>query len=267
MASWNVSTSEKSVSVEAGNWLGALSSALPQLGLSQGALGRLVCSVLDNGGAEALDPVSGVKVRITPAAAGETASSSDVFKADAVMTELASEPVVRTPAPTSAESIDRMEVLFDRCAEISEARAVRGACQNALKVLHDLVPADAGAVLLATPTGEQLRFEAAAGPSGARIVDTSIPAREGFAGFSHTLCMGLVIEDAVRDDRHYSKVDNATGYRTKSILSVPIKTPDGGSFGCMQLLNPPQRFSNEDFTVAETVSNALGAWLHGSIRY
>jgi len=268
MATWNVSTGEKSVAVEAGNWLGALSTALPQLGLNQGALGRLVCSVLDGGGAEALDPESGVRVRILPAGAAVTEvthEAADVFKADASATGLGSEAPVK-PTVASTPDIDRMERLFERCAEISDARDVRGACQNALKVLHDLVPADAGAVLLQARTGDQLRFAAAVGPSSSRVLDTTIPAREGIAGFSHSLCVGVVIEDAVRDERHYAKVDNSTGYRTKSILAVPIRTPDGGSFGCMELLNPPRRFGSEDFMVAETVSNALGAWLHGAIR-
>jgi hypothetical protein len=267
MATWNVSAGDKSVTVEAANWLGALSTSMPQLGLGQGALGRLVCNVLDGGGAEASDPVSGVKVRIVPAGTASSPSESDdVFQSDAAASGLGSEaPATPTRVQTN-DDIDRMEVLFDRCGEISEARDVRSACHNALRILHDLVPADAGAVLLETRTGEQLRFAAAVGPSSSKVIDTTIPAREGIAGFSHTLCMGVMIEDVARDDRHYNKVDKAAGYRTKSILAVPIRTPDGGSFGCLELLNPPQRFSGDDFTVAEMVSNSLGAWLHGSLR-
>ena len=267
MATWNVSAGDKSVTVEASNWLGALSTSMPQLGLGQGALGRLVCNVLDGGGAEASDPVSGVKVRIVPAGAESApADSDDVFQSDAGAAGLGSEaPVVPTRVQTN-EDVDRMEVLFDRCGEISEARDVRSACHAALRILHDLVPADAGAVLIENSSGEQLQFRAAVGPSSAKVIDTTIPAREGIAGFSHSLCMGVMIEDVARDERHYNKVDKAAGYRTKSILAVPIRTPDGGSFGCLELLNPPQRFSGDDFTVAEMVSNSLGAWLHGSLR-
>ncbi|MEN9786744.1 MAG: hypothetical protein RLZZ299_2008 [Pseudomonadota bacterium] len=266
MASWNVSSSGKSVTVEAGNWLGALSAALPQLGLPQGSLGRLVCSILDGGGAEAEDPVTGTKVRIVPAGAASATPSStdDVLGSDRAVSELVADAgdAPRPPPPPVREAdIDRMVELFERCAEISAATDIRGACDQALKVLHELVPADAGAVLLQTRSGEHLRFASAVGPAASRVLDTTIPARDGIAGFSHDFIMGVVIEDARADERHYSQVDKQTKYQTKGILSVPVRTPDGASYGCMQLLNPPRRFGAEDLEVAETVSNALGAWL------
>lgn len=269
MATWNVSTDTQTITVEAANWLGALSAALPKLGLSQGSLGRLVCSILDGGGAEATDPVAGAKLRIVPATAGASSApapvdaSTDVLASDHLATATAAAPAPATPTAwvQKMPDIERMEALFDRCADISSATDVRGACERALNVLTDLVPTESGAVLLATRSREHLRFASASGPAAAQVLDTTIPADAGVAGFSYEFIMGVVIDDARKDERHYSNVDKQTGYKTKGVLSVPIRTPDGASYGCMQLLNPPTAFDGKDLDVAETVSNALGAWL------
>lgn len=157
MAQWSVSSGERSVRVEAPNWLGALGSSLPMLGLSQGALGRLVCSMGDDGGAEAYDPVTGVRLRVSPghpkpavplppplhhadlASADPNrfdAGGLDVGFADIDVPEAAlaafggafGEEVSDAPSSWGRPSFsERMELVFERCAEISAASDVRGA--------------------------------------------------------------------------------------------------------------------------------------------
>lgn len=271
MAQWSVSTGEKTIGVDAPNWLGALGVALPLLGLSQGALGRLVCSMGDDGGAEAYDPVSGVRLRVAPGAVSEVEprqapkthadfSTPDVGFADV---DVADGGRVAAQTPTAAPT-DRLELVFDRCAEISAATDVRGACETALRILNELVPSDSGAVLVATRGGEHLRFAAAHGPSARRVIDTTIPVEQGIAGFCHGFGMSVIVDDARRDERHYGRIDKATGYATRGVLAVPVRASDGASLGCMELLNPPSGFVADDLEIAQFVGNALGAWLQGA---
>jgi GAF domain-containing protein len=293
MAQWSVSSGERSVGVDAPNWLGALGSSLPMLGLSQGALGRLVCSMGDDGGAEAYDPVTGVRLRVLPglpkpsvppppplhhadiasADAGRFDGGFDVGFADIDVPEAAlaalggafGEELSAAPNDWGRPSVsERMELVFERCAEISAASDVRGACESALRILNALVPADAGAVLVATRGGEFLRFAAAHGPSARRVIDTAIPVDQGIAGFTHGFGMGVIVDDARRDERHYRRIDKATGYSTRAVLSVPVRGSDGASLGCMELLNPPSGFQADDLEVAQGVASALGAWLQGA---
>ena len=285
MASCTVSSGSRSVEVEAANWLGALGVALPQLGLSSGALGRLVCTIAPDGTADATDPITNTRLRVAPMktavapptfampmsslaglyAAVPPAPGLEVEIDDADVAEELDEdevtPPMARPAPQKAKPLeDRMFIVFDRCGDIAAASNVQGACSTALTILSDLVPADAGAVLVKSRGGESLRFAAAFGPRANRVVDTNIPVDQGIAGFSHNFGMGLVVEDVRRDARHYARVDRSSGYRTQSVLAVPLKV-DAQSWGCMELLNHPEAFGGDDLEVAQVVAGSLAAWL------
>lgn len=267
MATWKVSSGAATAKVESSNALGAIGVALPQLGLSPGSLGRLVCSVQPNGDMEAVDPATGVRVRVeavreapaeaAPAPAEAPKPAEDWM--DAWLSQGSGDWGAAAPASGELSDARRMEVLFERGSEIAESSDLRGACEVALRLARDLVPADAGAVLVAG--GRGLRFVAAAGPQAKRVLDQVVPADKGIAGFVHGFEMGVVIDDAHKDVRHYGGIDRATGYRTQAVLAVPIRGPRSGSLGCLELLNPRRAFTAGDLQVAEGVASALGAWM------
>ena len=64
-----------------------------------------------------------------------------------------------------------------------------------------------------------------------------IPEGEGIAGYVAQSGETLNIPDAYNDPRFNSAVDKQTGYRTRSILCVPIKNNDGTIMGCTQMIN------------------------------
>lgn len=297
MAGYVVSGEGGEVRVEATNWLGALGLALPRLGLSAGALGRLVCSVGADGSADAYDPLTSTRVRVSPvvlapppafempvagfamssplietsldetlelpSGAEDEAADNAQREVEAIDAARAGDDFAFPPRNGAAEEQgdDRMAVVFDRCGVIAAASDVRSACAAALTVLAELIPADAGAVLVRTRSGTSLRFIAAFGPKAMKVVDTAIPVDQGIAGFSHGFRMGVIVEDVRHDDRHYVRVDRASGYRTNSLLAVPLLTADQVSAGCMELLNSPAGFAPEDLEVAGVVARSLGEWL------
>lgn len=390
MAGYVVSGESGEVRVDASNWLGALGLALPQLGLSAGALGRLVCSVGADGSAEACDPVTNTRLKVTPlepslprvfgdedegdafamasgewpvpegeaaegvlgdpvadslgavdpaaeppaaeppaagppaepAAADSAADGAapaapadpestataprrppsptpdvplDAFSSDiddrplrpptpAPAAEAPAAPPAEAPAaaakpaaaPTPTLDLDtfapldpddpRLAVLDERLAVVRACTEVRGACAAALTLTAELVPADAGAVLVLTRSGRTLRFVAAFGEASARIVDTAVPVEEGFAGFCQRFQVGVVVGDVGGDERHYKRVDRASGYRTHSLLAVPLMMPDGGSAGVLELLNSPVGFTTTDIEIASRVARALATLVHAAMH-
>lgn len=276
MAKWKVISGAATAQVESTNALGAVGVALPTLGLSPGSLGRLVCSVGADGTMEAVDPVTGVRVRVEPsadeAAQAEALAEASGASHQGVLPAAGGDWIdawlggggATTGAPDAADLSDaqRMEALFERCSEIAESRDLRGACEVALRVARDLIPADAGSVLVQSRGGGRgLRFVAAVGPGAERVVGQVVPGDEGIAGFVHGFEMAVVVEDARQDVRHFAAIDKATGYRTRSILAVPVRGPEGGSLGCIEMLNPRRPFNAGDIQVAEGVAAALGAWM------
>ncbi|HEX7944205.1 MAG TPA: adenylate/guanylate cyclase domain-containing protein, partial [Phenylobacterium sp.] len=63
------------------------------------------------------------------------------------------------------------------------------------------------------------------------------PADRGLAGWCFTNGEVVNLADAYADPRFNREVDAATGYRTKSVLTVPVTTREGRRVGVMQALN------------------------------
>ena len=67
--------------------------------------------------------------------------------------------------------------------------------------------------------------------------EVRIPLGSGIAGAAAQNGETIRIDDAYDDDRFNRNVDRQTGYRTRSILSLPVKNQAGDVFAVAQLLN------------------------------
>jgi putative methionine-R-sulfoxide reductase with GAF domain len=64
-----------------------------------------------------------------------------------------------------------------------------------------------------------------------------IPMGTGIAGAVARTGQALRIDDAYADPRFNREVDAKTGFRTRSIISLPVKNREGDVFAVAQLLN------------------------------
>ena len=77
----------------------------------------------------------------------------------------------------------------------------------------------------------------------------------GIAGHVFTTGESLLVHDAYNDERFNRSVDEKTGYTTKSILCVPIRTMKGEIIGAAQMLNKKKgRFNKEDMKLLESMT-------------
>jgi adenylate cyclase len=76
----------------------------------------------------------------------------------------------------------------------------------------------------------------------------------GVAGYVFTTGEGVVIQDAYSDSRFNRSIDEQTGFVTRSILCVPIKTAKGETIGVAQTLNKKKgRFNRSDLALFEAM--------------
>jgi PAS domain S-box-containing protein len=68
-------------------------------------------------------------------------------------------------------------------------------------------------------------------------MEIRFPNHKGIAGSVFTTGETINIPDAYSDERFNPEVDKQTGYRTQSILCMPIKTKSGHTLGVAQVLN------------------------------
>lgn len=102
-----------------------------------------------------------------------------------------------------------------------------------------------------------------------------IPKTKGFAGECATEGQLIAVEDAYDDPRFNQDIDKKTGYRTKSILAVPVlrhfrSAGSGSVLAVIQMINKMEfdgevgKFDEEDIQVMETFATFVAGKLEGS---
>ncbi|MBM4371147.1 MAG: GAF domain-containing protein, partial [Deltaproteobacteria bacterium] len=72
---------------------------------------------------------------------------------------------------------------------------------------------------------------------GGRVEEIVLEIGEGLAGWTARTGQGVNLKDAYRDQRFNPHVDKLTGYRTRSMLCQPMRTPRGRIIGVAQVIN------------------------------
>lgn len=89
-----------------------------------------------------------------------------------------------------------------------------------------------------------------------------IPSGTGIAGYCFETRQTVNLEDAYTDPRFNREVDAHTGYRTRSLLCIPIYNRDGKTLGVIQLLNKKDGlFTKEDEIFLETFGNHASVFI------
>ena len=233
-----------SVQVRGQNWIQALGSGLEQLGRSS-EVQRLACEVLQNGTVIARDITSGTGFIVQEVdAEGEVEGAPEEFED---LEELDLLP---------ADAIDFGEEEMDPVDAILDADTPRAACQLALTVSKELIPAESGAVIL--EERGYLRFTAVSGPHARKLVGVRLPLGTGVAGFSMESRRTVVLASAHEDPRHCGEIDALTGYVTKEIAVLPI-VMDDFTYGVLELMNltSGRAFDADDIDTLERVASTL----------
>lgn len=103
-------------------------------------------------------------------------------------------------------------------------------------------------VFTGDPGGNELRSRLATGTSELRV-----PPDQGIAAASFRDGTVLNVRDVSRDPRFYDQVDVQTGYRTRSLLSVPLHGVSGEITGVLEFLNKKAgEFTKADEELART---------------
>lgn len=121
---------------------------------------------------------------------------------------------------------------------------IRSLCGNIMAKARSALVADRCTMFLVDEEKGQLVSYVADGGKTIRI-----PRTAGIAGASATTASTINIPDAYADSRFNRGVDQQTGYKTDSLLCMPICTPTGKVIGVVQMINKQPKgkaFSDDD---------------------
>ena len=160
----------------------------------------------------------------------------------------------------------------EKLLELSRRLAATGDLQSILSLvidaLRDLLDADRATVFEYDAKADQLFTQVAHGISGGDAPQViRIPRGAGIAGAAATSKRIVNIPDAYADERFNRAVDQKTGYRTRTILAIPLLDHEGELVGVAQVLNRREgAFDAADERLAEGLAaNAAVAMKRGRL--
>ncbi len=186
---------------------------------------------------------------------------------------MASGRTTRTPAPAGAQAVpgaarraagkgsDRQRLkLLELLLDVSRRMAKFGTLDEVLHGLIEMTVAELGA-----ERGSLFLNDAATGELYSRVVkgklrrELRLLNNTGVAGHVFTGGEPLIVHDAYADARFNKAIDEQTGFKTRSILAVPVRTVTGEVIGVVEALNKKKgRFTRRDLELLEAMT-AQGA--------
>ena len=119
----------------------------------------------------------------------------------------------------------------------------------------DITHAEAASILLYDDTARQLYFQVATNIDEPTMRGLVVPLEKSIAGWIVTNRKPVRIEDAHKDERFFSEVEQSIGYSTKSLLGIPLITKNK-VVGVLEVVNKKRgKFTDPD----ESMLTVLGA--------
>jgi len=88
----------------------------------------------------------------------------------------------------------------------------------------------------------------------------------GIAGWVFTHGTAQIVPDAYEDARFNQSIDQKSGFTTRNILCVPVRTVRGEVIGVAQTLNKRDGgFTDEDLTLVQAINTQVAIVLQGTM--
>lgn len=131
-----------------------------------------------------------------------------------------------------------------------------------------LTGGEASSLLLLSPENSKLYFEISLGSKRGELKKFSLNLGEGIAGWVAQHNRSLIVNDVDKDDRFYSEISEKIGFRTESILAVPMRAGEH-CIGVIEIINKEDGtlFSQKDLQWLEVFANQAGLAIRNAKEY
>ena len=163
----------------------------------------------------------------------------------------------------------RKAYIISSMKEIGHALSTTLSQENLLQLIisktTDLMEADRSSLFLVDRDAGEIWSLIAQGDN---MQEIRLPIGKGIAGTVAKTGRTINIPDAYKDKRFNPEVDKQTGYRTRSILCMPMRSHDGSILGVIQVLNKLSGpFTADDETLLDALASQAALSLQNSEFY
>jgi len=164
--------------------------------------------------------------------------------------------------------IEQLNIILEEILKLNSTKKHEVLLQHVMASVTRLMKAEASSLMLLDEETCELVFEVALGDKKSFLSKLRIKACQGIAGWVLREGVPLVVSDVTKDPRFSDKVDEITGFKTRSILCAPLKV-DNKIIGVVQALNPldGSRFKEEDINIFAIFANLAAVSIQNSKVY
>jgi signal transduction histidine kinase len=137
---------------------------------------------------------------------------------------------------TTEERLNRFRHLYDVGQAISSTLELQEVLRQSTERMADVLHAEASTLMLIDEARQELVFTIPAGPAQQILREHRMPLDRGVAGWVATHGQPIIISDVTADTRFYITVDQLSGFRTRSIMAVPLQVK-GKTIGVAEVIN------------------------------
>lgn len=249
--------------VRAADWMEALGEALERYGLARTTLERAVCLLHRDGTIDVADPDSNTRFEVRQVEGGDEPADPPSLDSAELHAELASLAALDAPEPRRSQAFEQLGRLDPSTLEQLRSALDRVVpdggpaiqAESVLDVLLRYVPAESASVLHLDADSRRVLFLAVRGPAARSLRGVTIPAGRGIVGLVLRTGTSLLVREVAASRDHYGAIDQAVGYRTRTLLAVPYRRA-AVPCGVVELLNP---FGDAPFTETHRAAAELAA--------
>ncbi|MDI6729222.1 MAG: GAF domain-containing protein, partial [Thermodesulfovibrionales bacterium] len=167
----------------------------------------------------------------------------------------------------SSERIKQLNTLIELSALINSSLDIAEIRKKAIEAATELVNAEAGSLLFLDEKTGDLYFDVAIGEKGEKVKTIRLKKGQGIAGWVTEHDEPVIINDAQNDPRFFKGADEKSGFVTKSMICVPVKTRDK-IVGVLQAVNKKSTsFDNDDLDLLKGLSNQVAIAIENARLY
>jgi len=156
------------------------------------------------------------------------------------------------------------ELLLDISRTLSAFETLDEILEMLIEITTREIHADRGTIFLNDPETGELYSRVAQGhfQREIRILNST-----GVAGHVYQTGKGIIVHDAYTDEYFNRSIDEKTGYLTRNILCVPIRTLKGDIIGVAQMLNKKEGlFTEQDLELLEAMTTQAAIAMQSTLH-
>ncbi len=154
------------------------------------------------------------------------------------------------------DQLKLLERLFEVTRNLSASVELETYLQSILSAAAELTESETASIMEYNEATQQFYFKFVPWFHREAVVNARVPLEGSVAGWIYSNVKPAMLDDARKDERHYGKIDELTGFSTRSLLGVPLIL-HGKPVGVFEVFNKTGRanYTEEDVLVLETLAS------------